>query len=133
MALTLRKDARNFPFQVIAKDANGALGAPRPPEVVHAVIGADPVGIVVISLDPNPVPINNPMDSASGTKSVISGVVNATGELGKTTATASLLNADGTVFASVTDMVRVVDIAAGVSEWAGTFFGTDVPLDLPTP
>jgi hypothetical protein len=132
MALTLTKDAPNFPFSVVAKDSEGNLGAALPVGAAGVKVTANPEGVAVVSLDPNPVPVNNPFDPYTGTKSVSSGVVNPM-EVGNSTITAAILNPDGTSLAEITDTVSVVDPAPGVAPWAGTLFGAGAPIALPAP
>jgi hypothetical protein len=128
MALTVTTTARNFPFCVIAKGTAGP-GAPLPADAGVSVT-ADPAGLVAVSLDPAPLPVNNPFDPANGTKSVISGIVNALGTAGSVTITATILNPDGTTLAQATDTLTVVDAAPGVAEWAGQLFGAGAAVDI---
>src|SRR5262252_3523974 len=129
MALTLTLDAPNFPFSVVAKDSAGNLGAALPANT-DVDVTANPGGIAVISLDPNPMPVNNPFDPHAGTKSVSSGVVNGI-TVGNTTVTAAILNPDDSTLAQITDTVTVVAPSAGVAPWAGSFFGASTPIVLP--
>jgi hypothetical protein len=128
MPLTLRQNGPNYPFYVIAKNAAG-LGAPLPGGA-SLQVGADPAGIGVVSLDPNPVRIQNPRDPASGTASVASGVVSPVA-VGETTVKVQLFT-PGTAIAAleIEDTVTVVAPADGVPEWAGDLFGTGLPLDV---
>jgi len=130
MALKITTNARNFPFCVIAQDATG-LGAALP-EGLTVRISAAPPDAATISLDPNPLPINNPLDPASGTPSVASGVVNPAVKK-NATATAEFIDASGASVGTVTDTIQVIDPAAGVPEWQGSLFGAALPLAVPTP
>jgi hypothetical protein len=130
MALKITTAARNFPFCVIAEDASG-LGAALPSDLTVR-ISAAPLDLAVISLDPNPLAVNNPFDPASGTRSVASGVANPGTKTGQTTVTAEFIDATGASVAKITDTVSVIDAGPGVPEWVGQLFGVAMPLSLPT-
>lgn len=132
MALTLTTNAPNFPFQIIAKDAAGGVGAPLPVDASGVTVTADKPEVGVISLDPNPVAVANPFDPASGTKSIASGVVRPLAA-GTATATATVVGSDGNPLVTVTDSLTVVEPSEGTAAWAGTFFGASAPVALPAP
>ena len=131
MALTVTTTSRNFPFCVIAQNAQG-LGAALPLGLTVRISAAPP-DPVTISLDPNPLPINNPFDPASGTRSVASGIVNASSVVGNSTISAEFLDSSGASVAKITDTVSVIAPGAGVAEWQGQLFGTAIPLAVPAP
>ena len=121
-------DTQSDTYSIIGTDALGVLGASLGAGQTVTVVSSDPA-TVLLTPDASPLPVPAGETAPAGTPTIASGVVASAQPPVQPnvpiSVTATVLNADGTTAATVTDTVTIIP---GALASVGELFGPTTPL-----